>query len=318
MKDRSQDRLPAAYGGEGWRPRTASHRDEIGGLWEPCGVSNEWGRLQRVLLHRPGEEIDDLSDPDAAQMLGKLDPVRARSQHDAMAGAYRDEGVEVHLVEPGERPPPNLVFAADLVFMTPEGAILGRPASTVRAGEERFVARRLADLGIPLLRSIRGHGIFECADAMWLDGGSVLLAQGLRTNREGALQAAAALKELGVEVLHTSLLPGTMHLMGQLRFLDRDLAMVWRERLSEATLDILRKRGIRLLVPPDREEASSNMAMNFVTLNPRRILMPAGCPATRALLESEGIECRCVAVQELTRAGGGIACMTGVLARDMG
>ena len=48
------------------------------------------------------------------------------------------------------------MFVADLMFMTPEGAILGRPASTVRAGEERLVARRLAELGVPILRVVRG------------------------------------------------------------------------------------------------------------------------------------------------------------------
>ena len=49
---------------------------------------------------------------------------------------------------------PNLMFVADLMFMTPEGAILGRPASTVRTGEERFVARRLAELGIAICRDL--------------------------------------------------------------------------------------------------------------------------------------------------------------------
>ena len=40
---------------------------------------------------------------------------------------------------------PNLMFCADLFVMTPQGAILARPASDVRAGEERWVARGLAE-----------------------------------------------------------------------------------------------------------------------------------------------------------------------------
>jgi arginine deiminase len=323
MKDKKHlsspgPRGPAAYGGEGWSARTASHRAEVGRIWRACGVSNEWAHLGCVLLHRPGEEIEGLNDPDAALMLGRLDAARARSQHDAVAHAYRDAGVEVHLVEPHEKPPPNTVFVADLVFMTPEGAILGRPASTVRAGEERFVARRLADLGIPMLRSIRGKGTFEGADAMWLDEKTVLVARGLRTNREGIRQVAAALGELGVKVLETELPPGTMHLMGQLRFVDRNLAVVWSRKITRRTRDLLSSRGIRLLVQPDQDEAAQKMAMNFVTLGPGRVLMPSGCPATQAFLESRGVECRCVAVDELARAAGGIACMTGVLSRAGG
>ena len=98
--------------------------------------------------------------------------------------------------------------------MTPEGAILGRPASTVRAGEERWIARRLADLGIPIARTVRGQGTFEGADAMWLDATTVLVGRGLRTNAEGAAQVAATLGEMGVETIVVDMPWGTMHLMG--------------------------------------------------------------------------------------------------------
>ena len=42
-----------------------------------------------------------------------------------------------------------------------------RPASTVRAGEERYVAAALGALGVPILMSVHGNGTFEGADAMW-------------------------------------------------------------------------------------------------------------------------------------------------------
>ena len=77
----------AAYGGAGWSPRTASHRDEIGGLWASCGLRDEWGSLRAVLLHRPGPELA-VTDPDAAQLLEAVDPERAAAEHDALAKAY--------------------------------------------------------------------------------------------------------------------------------------------------------------------------------------------------------------------------------------
>ena len=103
----------AAYGGQGWSPRTASLRQEIGGVWGACGVGMEWSPLKAVLLHRPGPELEEVADPDAAQMLAPLDAGRARQQHDALAQAYRDAGVAVHYVEPAGMPPPNLVYVAD-------------------------------------------------------------------------------------------------------------------------------------------------------------------------------------------------------------
>src|SRR3546814_8550844 len=85
--------------------------------------------------------------------------------------------------------------------MTPEGAILARPASTVRAGEERWVARRLADLGVPILRTLTGTAVFEGADLMWLDPRTAMIGLGLRTNEEAASQIATTLEEIGVETI---------------------------------------------------------------------------------------------------------------------
>jgi N-dimethylarginine dimethylaminohydrolase len=185
----------------------------------------------------------------------------------------------------------------------------------VRAGEEKLVARRLAQLGIPILRSVRGDGTFEGADAAWLDAQTVLLATGLRTNAEGAAQVTGLLREMGVEVVQVGLPYGAMHLMGTLRFADRDLAMAWPGRVPYAAVEALRARGYRVLFLPDLEEASRGMALNVVTLGPRRLLMPSGDPETRAFYRAAGIDCLTVAVDELIKAAGGIGCLTGVLER---
>lgn len=306
----------AAYGGEMWSPRVTSLRQEIGTIWKACGVAAEWSPLKAVLLHRPGAELEQVTDPDEAQMLAPLDASRARQQHDGLAQAYREAGVTVHYVAPDERPTPNLMFVADLMFMTPEGAILGRAASTVRAGEERFVARRLAELGIPMLRSVRGRGTFEGADAAWIDPETALVATGLRTNAEGAAQVASLLEEMEVEVFRVGLPYGAMHLMGQLRFADRDLAIAWPGRVPHASVEALRARGYTVLFLPDEGEAEGGMALNFATLGPRRILMAAGNPITQAFYEKAGIICRTVEVDELARAAGGVGCLTGILERE--
>jgi arginine deiminase len=306
----------AAYGGAGWSPRTTSLRQEIGQIWGRCGVATEWSPLKAVLLHRPGAELQALADPDAAQMLTRLNAERAQQQHDVLAQAYREAGIAIAYVEPAGTPPPNLMFVADLMFMTPEGAILGRPASTVRAGEECWIARRLAELGIPILRSVRGTGTFEGADAAWLDPKTVLLATGLRTNAEGAAQVASLLQEMGVEVVPVGLPYGAMHLMGTLRFADRDLAIGWPGRVPYAAVEALRARGYTVLFVPDEREAMFGAALNFVTLAPRHILMAAGNPVTRAFYENAGITCQTVEIDELVKAAGGMGCLTGILERE--
>jgi N-dimethylarginine dimethylaminohydrolase len=280
-------------------------------------VASEWATLRAVLLHRPGSEIKELcGDPDAVQMLAPVDAERMRREHDALAEAYRGEDVTVHYLEPVTTPPPNTIFLRDLFFMTPEGAILARPASTVRAGEEVHVARRLADLGVPILRSVRGTGTFEGADALWVDESTVLLTTGLRTDDEGAAQVQGLLEEMGVEVVRVGLPCGAMHLLGTVDFADRDLAVAWPGRVSHRAVELLRARGFEMLWLPDEGEARQNMALNFVALGPRRVLMPAGCPRTRAVYQAAGIKCVEVEIGELLKAAGGMGCLTGVLSRE--
>ena len=186
----------------------------------------------------------------------------------------------------------------------------------MRAGEERFVARRLADLGIPVLRSVRGQGTFEGADALWLDPQTVLLATGLRTNAEGAAQVASLLQEMGIVVIQVGLPYGAMHLMGTLRFADRDLAIAWPGHVPYAVVEALRARGYTVLFIPDEGEAVCGMALNFVTLDPRRILMATGNPITQAFYEDAGIACQVVEVDEILKAAGGIGCLTGIMERE--
>jgi arginine deiminase len=309
-------RTPAAYGGAGWSPRSEPSRSEIGRLWGACGIATEWSPLRAILLHRPGPETET-ADPNASQMLAQLNVPQAQAQHDAMAAAFERAGVAVHYVDPPLTGPPNLMFVADLLFMTPEGCILGRPASTVRAGEERWIARRLSELGIPILRSVRGTGTFEGADAAWIDPRTVLLATGLRTNVEGAAQVTRTLQEMGVEVIHAGLPYGAMHLMGTLRFPDRDLAIAWPGRVPFVAVRALQERGYEVLFAPDEAELKRGMALNFVTLGPREVLMPAGNPISQAFFEDAGITCRAVEANELVKAAGGIGCLTGILEREI-
>ncbi len=315
--DSQQVPIAAAYGGEGWSPRTQTLRQELGALWGDWGVGLEWASLQAVLLHRPGPEIEKLIEPNAAQMLATIDAELFRQQHDAIAAAYQKAGVEVHYLEPEVQVPPNNFFCTDLFFMTPEGAILARPASTVRAGEEVHIARRLAALGVPILLSVHGSGLFEGADAIWIDEYAVLVATGLRTNEAGADQVAWVLRNIGAQVVRVDLPFGSMHLMGTLRLAGPGIAVGYPGRTPHRAVRALHERGYRFLWAPDMDEIK-RLALNFVTLGPQRILMAANCPHTQAMYEAEGIECVTVEISELAKAAGGIGCLTGILKRDKG
>jgi len=305
----------AAYGGSNWVGRNSSLKQDIGKLWADCGICNEYSELEAVLLHTPGDELLSVSDPELFHMLETVDLKKAQTEHKNLKQAYKNLGVRVYDLKCDLLPPPNIMFLADLFFMTPEGAVLGRPASSVRSGEEVHVARTLSELKIPILKTIRGDGTFEGADAAWINAKTVIVGRGLRTNDSGIAQLTSILNEMGVDVIAVDLPHGTMHLMGMLRFFDNDLAVAWPKRLAYSAVKALNNAGIHVEFIPDEIEAVSGMALNVVTTGRKRILMPAGNPKTQSFYESLGVECQTIAVNELMKATGAVGCLTGILKR---
>jgi N-dimethylarginine dimethylaminohydrolase len=306
----------AAYGGENWVARAAPHESELGSLWSGYRVANEYAPLRAVLMHRPGAELAaSREDAEKALMLAPLDIALAQAQHDGISQTYRQHGVAVHSVDPDTPARPNQMFCADLCAMTPQGAILARPAGQVRAGEERAVARRLADLGIPILRTLTGCAVFEGADLMWLDARTALIGRGHRTNPAAIAQITATLAEIGCEAIPVDMPYGTMHLMGMMRIADADLAFCWPRRTPVAAVNALRERGYRVGFPPLSDDAPSYRAMNFVTLGPRKILLAAGLHRFQSFFEGFGIEVLTTNVDELAKAAGNIGCLSSVLSR---
>ena len=58
-------------------------------------------------------------------------------------------------------------------------------------------------------------------------------------------------------------------------------------------------------------------ALNFVTVAPRHILMPAGNPLTQEFYEFLGITCHTVEMDEIIKAAGAIGCLTGIVEREL-
>jgi N-dimethylarginine dimethylaminohydrolase len=306
----------SGLGGEGWVPRLSSLRDEQGMVWTAFGAFSECGRLRSVLMRRPGSEIEMVEDPRQALWMGRPDPAKAREQHDALAELYRAHGVCVHYIEGDTHQPPNLYFVRDTFAMTPEGAIIARPAARVRAGEERIVAHALAQLGIPIVLSIHGCGTFEGADLMIINEDLAFVSQGLRTNAAGADQVERLLAGIGIaEVVRVELDADCMHLDCALGIVTRDVALLTPGKVSAALAETLHHHGFRIITAP-QSEVESGMAVNTVAIEPGLVILPAGNPVTRAALEQAGVECHEADVSELMKGGGAVHCMTGVLHRE--
>lgn len=308
--------LPSTLKGPGWSGRDEPHADEVrrGTIWAPYRVNSEVGRLKAVLLTWPGDELAFTGAPTDWLMADRPDLAAMRREAEAVAAFYTAIGAAVHWIRPRGAAPPNLVFARDLVFMTPEGAVLARMAARQRAGEERLAALALAEAGVPILATPRGNALVEGADVMWVRPDLVFVGLGNRTNEAGFATIGRVLADQGVRTVGVQLPPSVQHLLGSINLLDHDLAVAYDATPSMRAA--LAEAGIRTLDFVDVPEVTLARALNFVAVAPREIVMPANAPRTRARLEAAGVRCHELVVDQYLRAEGALGCLTGVLSRE--
>ena len=205
----------------------------------------------------------------------------------------------------------------DLFFMTPGGAILARPASRQREMEPRYAAHALALAEVPIVRTVIGKGHFEGADALWMSESKVLLGIGQRTNAAGAKQVEAVLRDMNVETIQVEVPTAAQHLLGAVSFIDRNLAILHPSAINTRLSTMLTEQSVELLhMTGALSEFDNERGMNFVAVQPKTIVMPAGCPRLSCFLRQNGITVYEVGIQEFARCAGGVACLTAIVHRD--
>lgn len=304
-----------AIPGERWFPKESNFEEDLCEYWGDWGVCSEVDTLKAVLMRRPGKEIEHF---DAAAVRFSQEPVDIelmRKQHDDVVNIYREFGVKVFYVENQREDRPNAIFCRDLMFMTPEGAILTRPGMAARRGEERYIAEALGKLGVPILRTITGDGMFEGANAMWVDRHTCVVSTGSRCNGSGYEQVKYELNRMGVEVYHMQQPYSNIHIDGLINPLSNEAVLIHASQVPYDIIDMLKKKGFQILEAPSRTEVRESFGCNFVALEPGHILMPEGNPRTQELLEKNGIKVQTVDISEIIKGKGALHCITAYLKR---
>ncbi len=303
-------------------------------VWgRPWGVHNDVGRLRSVLLHRPGEELrvmtEDKYDPDIEALIDEdaqwyfrsdraPDLDQMQREHDGMARVLEENGVEVHYAD-GSPENPNAMFTRDAGIAVRGGAVIcrlgpvGREFGTGRRGEEFFIARKLTDLGMPILRTIHGTGLLEGGSFCFLTEEYAAVGTSYRQNAAGVDQLRSVLEHQGVQLVEVPLTGHSLHIDGAIVMIDRDAALVNVTRLPYWFLDTLEELGIRVVHVDPRDPPT---AINCLALAPGKLLMNDAAQRTADQLDQMGYECIQIPYGECHRHGGSIHCSTMPLVRD--
>ncbi|SDW44256.1 N-Dimethylarginine dimethylaminohydrolase [Albimonas donghaensis] len=299
-------------------------------LWgRNWGCDNDVGRLRAVLMHRPGAEFDVIDRSRRINETGTFGDIEAgwywqsdeipelhelQAQHDGLADLLRAEGVEVHYVDRVEGGRFKTVYTRDSAIAVKGGAIVSRMAPRMRHGEEQAIARTLANLGMPILRTLNGSAMSEGGSFAWLNPQTAVIGRGIRVNDQGIEQIADVLRHQGAELLVVDLCGYSIHIDGAMVMVDRDLALVDPRQLPYVFLQRLNAMGIETV---EVSADDNGWIINGLAIAPRRMIIPRGISeATREALASRGVTLLEIDYDRVQLNGGGVHCSTCPLIRD--
>ncbi len=297
-----------------------------------------FGRLRRVMLHRPGEALRLVGAGNYRRWLfdGVPDVARFIDEHDRYRDVLASHGVEV--VELGDclrdgrariARLPNLSYLHDTAVVSRRGALVSRMAGPARRGEEDLVREALEALGVPVAHAFDGpDDAFE--GCLLLSPETLLVAD---TERHTAATIARFIpRALAIfpEVIHVSVPKARRFMHPDMIYnrVDRDLALAYLPAFLSAQLhtragvreiDFRRHmagRGVEIVDVSGEEQR--RWACSFVPLEPGVVLHYdiALAPETRRRLERRGVEFVLFHPDALLAGGGSLRCLTLRLYRE--
>lgn len=287
-------------------------------------AQSEHGALRRLVLKHPRDAFGDRArisrEWQPLNFTAAPDPARAAAEYDAFLDLLRGAGTEIHLLPDAAGTGLDSIYVRDASIACDQGLILCRMGKPQREEEPRAQGAAFRALGWNVLGAIQPPGRLEGGDVAWLDPRTLAVGRGYRTNDAGIAQLRAFLGR-DIEVVVVPLPhwrgPGDVfHLMSIVSPIDSDLALVYSPLMAVPFRDLLLDRGFTLVEVPDEEFA--DMGANVLAIAPRRCVMLAGNPRTRARLEAAGAEVLEYAGTEISlKGGGGPTCLTRPLLREL-
>lgn len=306
-----------------------------GNTW---GVASACGDLMSVLMHRPGAELDFVTDATLKEFHfdAPVDREAFVRDYDIMLQRFRQHGVDCVLLtdvlatDPdalayiGRRP--NMTYTRDLAAVFRTGAVLMSPHLRGRWGDQHIVGRALEKMGVPILGSIECPAFLEGGGVTMIGEDTIAASICDRANQSGT----AALRDLvlGSESKYFLEVPlpfGHIHIDGLFMPLAHGLAVAHRETLdvfpcrlyetgrAEPThvmfAEFLDKRGIETIPISDDEMRAGHLNV-VVTQRGRRAI---GFDVARRLggeMAERGWELSTFPSETLFLGNGGAHCMT--------
>ena len=269
-------------------------------------VNNAYGTLKKVLLC-PIDNYQIMPINFVAKKWmaegHQMDYELCKKQHEALQKAYRDNGVEVELMEPKE----GLVyevFARDFGICLKEGYVLGHFKEPCRQGETPEYEKKLAELDVPCIARCTS-GCFEGGDFCFLDENTLLHGVIDRTDMAGFNSVKEQLDSLGYDVIPVPVARKYLHIDVCINIIAKNTVIICPDILPEGVVARFERRGFNMIkiTPEEVMQYSAN-------------IQSLGNTKVNQIMRDLGLEVIEVDISEIVKGGGGIHCMTFPLVRE--
>ena len=251
-------------------------------------------KFTHAIVRQPAKSIIkglravDIGSPDYDQMI---------CDHDDYVEALMSAGVEViNLTALNEFPDGQ--FVEDTALCLPKAAILMRPGAPSRLGEVNEIAPKLHEL-FEDVYEIDDHGSIEGGDIL-VTGKEILVGRSARTDEKGVRQLSEIVTPLGYAIREVFTPPEILHFKTDGSLLGPYEILSTKRLQSSGCFD-----GYSVINVADGEEA----AANAIRVNDY-VIMPAGFPRTRAILEEHGYKVKVINNTECAKLDGGMSCLS--------
>lgn len=279
------------------------------------GVDSEYGRLLDVAVAAPAHlEVVPCNAVSMESIANGLFccTTAAAAQHAVLVRTLERCGVTCHLV-PAMPGMADLCFTRDSTLMTPWGLVALRAFEEHRRAEPEHVRKSLARIGVPFLGRIE-EGCIEGGDVIVMKPGLLAIGvSGRRTDETGACALARMFEARGWRVLTVPFDPHFLHLDTLFTMVDARRAVACLDELPAAFLAEVAAQGIAIVQASPQEV--KKLGANLVSLGAGRVLSSADNGRINGELERLGYLVLQVEIDQFTRCGGGVHCLTMPLAR---
>lgn len=310
-------------------------------MWQ---IQNSYSKLNKVLMHRPGKEIFEITN-ESAQWFNFASPVnldKFQSEYDQFIKCLKNCDVEPVFIgevlkDDAEAQAyiagrPNIMYTRDLAVTIGSGIILMGMGFKGRKWDQWLVRRAAGKLSIPILGEIGPDGVLEGGGVEFVSDKTLAVGFCDRSNEVAFEKMRSFAFTTQVNELVVVMLPeGTIHIDGLFLPIDKDLVIAntdylnrypcivyTRENKPRYTwfMDYL-ERGDFDIIHITYEEGQ-NCAANYIQVAPRKLVGYEGNPRVEKEIAKRGGDVITFPGKELIKGRGGPHCMTCPLDREMG